>query len=94
MNEIDNKNSIWQQVLKEANTHKETDEPHLFIFGDKNSGKRSLIKSINKELYLNYENEERTLPHLDENSSRFSLIEYKYLNVKRTNDSENGKYII
>ena len=91
MNEIDNKNSIWQQVLKEANTHKETDEPHLFIFGDENSGKRSLIKSINKELYLNYENEERTLPHLDENSSRFSLIEYKYLNVKRSNDSENGK---
>ena len=91
MNEQDNKNNIWQQILKEASTQKETDETHLFIFGDKNSGKRSLIKAINKELYLNYENEERTLPHLDESSSRYSFVEYKFINVKRTNDTENGK---
>lgn len=83
------KTSIWEQVLNEASTNKESEETHVFIFGDKNAGKRSLVKAINKELYLNYENEERTLPHVDEQSSRYSLMEYKYLNVKKANDIEN-----
>lgn len=91
MKEQDTKNSIWQQVLKEANTQKQQEETHIFIFGDKNSGKRSLIKAINKDLYLNYENEERTLPQIDEYSSRFSFVEYKYLNAKKINDTDNGK---
>lgn len=91
MKEQDNKNSIWQQILKEANNQKQQEETHIFIFGDKNSGKRSLIKSVNKDLYLNYDNEERTLPQIDEYSSRFSFVEYKYLNVKKINDTENGK---
>lgn len=90
MTETD-KNSIWQQVINEASTQKETEETNIFIFGDKNAGKRSLIKGINKELYLNYESEEKTLPQLDEQSSRFSFMEYKYLNVKKSNDTDNGK---
>jgi predicted AAA+ superfamily ATPase len=86
----DTKQNIWQQIIKEASTQKEMEESHVFIFGDKNTGKRSLIKAINKELYLNYENEERNLPTIDETNSKYSLVEFKYLNVKKTNDSENG----
>jgi len=86
------KNNIWQQVLDEASTQKEIEETNIFIFGDKNSGKRGLIKAINKELYLNYESEEKTLPQMDEQSSRFSFLEYKYLNVKKSNDIDNGKF--
>lgn len=89
----DNQANIWQQILKEASTHKEIEESHVFIFGDKNSGKRSLIKTISKELYLNYENEEKNLPSIDENVSRFSFLDFKYLNVKKPNDTENGKHI-
>lgn len=88
------KTNIWEQVLKEASTSKEVEETHLFIFGDKNSGKRTLIKAINKEMYLNYETEERTLPQLDEAASRYSMMEYKYLNVKKTNDADNGKFFL
>lgn len=87
----DNSTNIWQQILKEANTHKEIEESHVFIFGDKNSGKRSLIKTISKELFLNYENEEKNLPSVDDNVSRFSFLDFKYLNVKKPNDTENGK---
>ncbi len=83
--------NIWQQILQEANTHKEIEESHIFILGEKNSGKRTLIKSINKELFLNYENEEKNLPVIEEGVSKNSLIDYKYLNVKKTNDSDNGK---
>ena len=93
MNENDKKNSIWEKVLKEASSFKETEETNLFVFGDKNSGKRALIKQINKELYLNYENEERTLPQIEEICSKYSQIEYKYLNVKKSNDTENGKIL-
>lgn len=92
MNEIENKNSIWQQIIKEANTQKDVDETHIFMFGDKNVGKRSIIKSINKELFLNYENEERSLPQIDENCSKYSFVEYKYLNVKKCDDTDNGNF--
>lgn len=90
-NENDSKQNIWQQIIKEASTQKDFDESHVFIFGDKNSGKRSLIKAINKELFLNYDHEERNLPNIDDSNSRYSFVEFKYLNVKKTNDSENGK---
>jgi len=93
-NDNDTKQNIWQQIIKEASTQKEIDESHVFIFGDKNTGKRSLIKAINKEMYLNYENEERNLPTIDEANSKYSFVEFKYLNVKKTNDSENGIFFI
>jgi hypothetical protein len=43
-------NNIWQDILKSAMTKKDLEESHVFIFGDKFCGKRSLIKIINKEL--------------------------------------------
>ena len=40
---------IWQEILREANTNKDLEDSHLFIFGDKNVGKKAIIKIINKE---------------------------------------------
>jgi len=40
---------IWQEILREAMTNKDLEDSHLFIFGDKNVGKKSIIKIINKE---------------------------------------------
>lgn len=82
-------NNIWQQILNEANTNKDFEDSHIFIFGDKNSGKRTLIKSINKELNLNYENDDKSIPNLEEGVSRFSYVDFKYLNVKKINDTDN-----
>lgn len=90
-NNAETNQNIWQQILKEASIHKEIEESHVFMFGDKNSGKHNIIRSINKEMFLNYENEERNFANLDENVSRFSFVDFKYLNVKKPNDSENGK---
>jgi hypothetical protein len=42
--------NIWQDILREAMSKKDLEESHVFFFGDKFSGKRSLIKIINKEL--------------------------------------------
>jgi len=42
--------NLWNDILKESMTKKDLEQSHVFIFGDKLSGKKSLIKSINKDL--------------------------------------------
>jgi hypothetical protein len=42
--------NIWQEILNSAMTKKDLEESNVFIFGDKFSGKRTLVKMINKEL--------------------------------------------
>ncbi len=42
--------NIWNDILRESMTKKDLEESNVFIFGDKFSGKRSLIKHINREL--------------------------------------------
>jgi len=42
--------NIWQEILREAMTKKDLEESNVFIFGDKFSGKRALIKIMNKEI--------------------------------------------
>lgn len=91
MSNEQDKQTIWQQICNDATIHKEIEESHVFVFGDKNTGKRSLFKSLNKELFLNYENEEKSLPQVEEGISKNSLIDFKYLNVKKIGDTENGK---
>lgn len=91
MNKDNEKENIWQQIINEARIDKDIEESHIFVFGEKNSGKRALIKSINKELFLNYENEEKSLPMIEEGVSRNSFVDYKYLNVKKVGDTDNGK---
>ena len=83
------KKNIWQEILKQANTQKDLEESHLFIFGDKNTGKKSIIKGINKELCLNKENEDRTQLSSDDNNSKFALVDGKFLKIKKVNDTDN-----
>ncbi len=42
--------NMWQEILRDAMTKKDLEESNVFIFGDKFSGKRSLIRIMNKEL--------------------------------------------
>lgn len=44
------KSNIWQDILQNSMIQKDLEESHIFVFGDKYVGKRSLIKIINKEL--------------------------------------------
>ena len=94
MSAENDKNSIWSEILKEAKLEKDIDESHIFLFGAKNTGKKSIVKSLNKELFLNYENEDKSLPVIDESVSKNSFLDYKFLNVKKIGDTENGKNIL
>jgi predicted AAA+ superfamily ATPase len=49
-NTNEKQSNIWQDILNEAMSKKDLEESHVFIFGDRNAGKRTLIKIINKEL--------------------------------------------
>lgn len=45
-----NTSNIWNDILKESTSKKDLEESNVFIVGDKFTGKRSLIKIINKDL--------------------------------------------
>ena len=45
-----NQSNLWNEILREALTNKDLDQSHLFVFGDKNTGKKSILKNINKDL--------------------------------------------
>ena len=40
--------NIWQDIIKEAMTNKELPQSHIFVFGDKNAGKKTLFRNINR----------------------------------------------
>lgn len=88
--------SIWEQILGEADTQKALEESHVFVFGDKNSGKKSLIKNIDKDTIQNHDfNFANSMNSADESASKYCFLDYKYLNVKESNSSssENGMHI-
>ena len=80
--------NMWQEILREAMTNKEIEDANIFIFGDKLTGKKSLIKIINKELISKGE-ENRKLLSLDEVASSYGLIDYTYLNVKNLVEADS-----
>jgi ABC-type molybdenum transport system ATPase subunit/photorepair protein PhrA len=42
------KNNLWQSILNEVAQKDEMRESHLLVLGDRGSGKRSMISTINK----------------------------------------------
>lgn len=82
-------NNIWQDILREAMTKKDLEESNVFIFGDKFAGKRSLIKIINKELLQKGEVEEqKKILGTDEGVSKYGLLDYTYLNIKKISEQD------
>ena len=84
------KKNMWQEMLREANRKKEIEESNIFIFGDKFSGKKSLIKNISQRILLKDEIKQNIL-EIDDTVSKFGLVDYTYLNIRNLNeeDSEN-----
>ena len=79
---------LWQEILEESMTKKKNEDINIFIFGDKSTGKKSLIRAMNKEI----ESQDSTLAtankNLDENSARFGLIDYELLTVKKPSEED------
>lgn len=88
--------NIWQDILKESITKKDLEESNVFIFGDKFSGKRSLIKYLNKELLHKNEFEEQQKRDWgnDDIGSKYSLVDYTFIGVKKYTEYDSGNYLI
>ena len=85
------KKNMWQEMLREANTKKEIEESNIFIFGDKFSGKKSLIKNISQRISLKDEKKINIL-EIDDSVSKFGLVDYTYLNIRKLQE-EDSDYI-
>ena len=80
--------NIWQEILSESVSKKETEEANIFIFGDKQSGKKSLIRAMNKE-FGSIENDLKKTLNIEENASKYGLINYSHLTVKKNVDDDS-----
>ena len=79
--------NIWQEILREAMPKKEIENTNIFVFGDKMTGKRSLFKMMNRIIFTDDDDDSyKRLLQIDEESSRFGLLDYTYLNIKNTSE--------
>ena len=80
--------NIWQEILSESISKKDNEEPNIFVFGDKNTGKKSLLRVMNKE-FSTFESESKKLPNIEENAAKYGLINYSHLTVKKGLDEDS-----
>ena len=83
---------IWQEILKESTTKKEAEEANIFIFGDKDTGKKSLIRIMNKDA-APQDYESKTAVNSEENLPLYGLMNYSHLIAKKVleDDTEINK---
>jgi dynein light intermediate chain 1 len=81
--------NLWQEILREAMTKRGYEGANIFVFGDRISGKKSLFKLVGQ--YINSRGQEiKKILSINEEASKFGLIDYKYLNVRNfSEDSED-----
>ena len=84
--------NMWQEILREAMPKKEIENTNIFVFGDRMTGKRSLFKIMNRIVFSDDDNSYKRLLQIDEESSKFGLFDYTYLNIKN-NSEENSEVI-
>ena len=78
--------NMWQEILREAMPKKEIENTNIFVFGDKMTGKRSLFKIMNRTIFSDDDDSYKRLLQIDEESARFGLLDYTYLNIKNTSE--------
>ena len=79
--------NIWKEILKESTTKKEMEDANIFIFGDKNTGKKSLIRIMNKDAGPQ-DFESKNFSSTEENLPLYGLMNYSHLNAKKVLDDE------
>lgn len=79
--------NIWMEILNESTSKKETEEANIFVFGDKATGKNSLIKIMNKEA-APQDYESKNAINSEENLPLYGLINYTHLIAKKILEDE------
>ena len=79
--------NIWKDILSESTTKKENEDANIFIFGDKATGKKSLIRSMNKEA-APQDYESKNVVNTDEEFPLYGLMNYIHLTAKKILEDE------
>ena len=81
--------NLWQEILREAMTKRSFEGANIFVFGDRFSGKKSLFKLVSQDINSRGQEIKKILS-INEDASKFGLIDYKYLNVRNfSEDTDN-----
>lgn len=86
MEKKEEKKNLWQEILKDAMSKKEIEDTNIFVFGDKQSGKRTLIEQISKVI-----KEKRKEDNSDDTelfSSKFGIIDFSNLPAINLNEAD------
>ena len=79
--------NIWQEILSESITKKDNEETNIFVFGDKNSGKKSLIRIMNKEFSSEYDYKKSFT--IEDDALKYGLMNYSHLTIKKNYDDDS-----
>ena len=86
INQTGKSSNMWQEILREAMPKKDIENTNVFVFGDKMTGKRSLFKVMNRSIFSDNDDSYKRILPIDEESSKFGLLDYTYLNIKNTSE--------
>jgi hypothetical protein len=86
LNQTGKSSNMWQQILGEAMPKQDIENTNVFVFGDKMTGKRSLFKVMNRSIFSDNDDSYKRILPIDEESSKFGLLDYTYLNIKNTSE--------
>ena len=79
---------IWNEILSESITKKDYEEANIFVFGDKSTGKKSLIRLMNKE-FSYYEGESKRGLNIEEEAAKYGLMNYTHLSIKKNDEDSD-----
>ena len=79
---------IWKEILSESITKKDYEEANIFVFGDKSTGKKSLIRLMNKE-FSYYEGESKRGLNIEEEAAKYGLMNYTHLSIKKNDEDSD-----
>jgi len=81
--------NLWQEILREAMTKRNYEGTNIFVFGDRFSGKKSLFKLVSQDINSRGQEIKKILS-INEEASKFGLIDYKYLNVRNFSEETDN----
>ena len=87
--------NLWQEILRQAMPKTETDNTNLFVFGDNMTGKRLLLKGMNRAIFENsqdLDDKKRENQRIEE-IAKFSMVDYTFLNIQDVPHDRNSEII-
>lgn len=78
------KENLWRSILNNVAKRADVKDSYLILLGDKGTGKRSLIRELDKKIVFSNNKQVK----VDDMGSDFSALDFSFLYVKDLTDRE------